>query len=701
MNSANPDQEKLKQWFYQQSNPVLSQNQRVVCVLSGSKRWSQDVIQALIPVNSDTRLLTVSLDLAGTIPPEKSRSQLGKEYETIVFDAHDRFEPDALGAVSGTLRGGGILFLLIPGIDDWPLLSSSRFLQRAISLLINDPAVVCLQQGQSLPAVREMKFEAGSKQSAKNPFLTCDQQNAVETIERKMLAKSPAPVVLVSDRGRGKSAALGFAAARLLKKGVGNIIVTAPRLSTSDPVFKHAQQLIPGATTTKGELLYQQAALKFIAPDALLDQQQHADVLLIDEAAAIPVPMLEKLLHQYPAVVFATTIHGYEGTGRGFVLKFYKVLDAFNPDWQLITLQTPIRWAEHDPMERCIDRLLCLDAELPELPPVQQLAIDHCQVKCIDRDQLVKDEQTLSSLFALLVYAHYRTQPSDLQHMLDDPGVRVYTLEHQHKIIAALLINQEGGFDKALSSEIYQGLRRPPGHLLAQTLTLHAGVESAATLAYARIMRIAVHPQLQGNGFGSHLLAEVVKQEQQLPVDAIGASFGSTVELLRFWQHAGFELVRMGFTRDHASGTHSAVMIKPLTEAGQSLLSDLQQRFQRSLADWLSDSLRDLPDSMRDYLQQQVKPVTAELTVSDWQDIDSFISTHRGYEGCMGAIRRLLKSHAGLLEQLNETEQQLVNARALQGINWDETVKLTGLTGKSQALQQLRLAIKKIVNKLK
>ena len=688
-------------WLHKLQQFAQASRHRAAVVLSGEQSWGQQ--QANIATNElgCESVLWVSPDISGALSPKKSRTQLGNEYNVIVFDAHNEFDPDAFGAISGTLRGGGLFVILIPNVNDWFILQQSRFLQRALALFKDHQAVYFLEQDKLLPEIQEFQSDSIQKEKYDAPFATAGQQQVVSVIENNATQKYPSPIVITSDRGRGKSSALGLAAGRLLQQGIKNIIITAPRLTTSDPVFKHAQQVFPDAELSKGELSYQTGRLKFMAPDALLDIQPEADLLLVDEAAAIPLPMLEQLLNHYSHIVFASTIHGYEGTGRGFLLKFNKVLEAFNPDWKLLTMQTPIRWAEYDPVEQWVDRLLCLDAELAEVPAIEKIDLAQCQVNLLDRDKLINDEEKISSLFALLVYAHYRTQPSDLQHMLDDPDVRIYTLEHQQQIIAAVLINEEGGFDKDLSSEIYRGKRRPAGHLLAQTLTFHAGCEQAATLTYARVMRIAVHPELQGNGLGSYLLNEVVIQEQQQGVAAIGSSFGSTIELLRFWQHAGFELVRMSFTRDHASGTHSAVMLKPLTADGKMVFNEVRTRFQRSLVDWLAEPLSDLHEAMLNYLKSEQQAGSLELTEIDWQDINSFVSTHRGYEACMSAVRQFVESHSELLRQLSSTEQKLVKARIQQRLNWVGTVKESGVSGKAEAIQKLRVAIGKIVKKVK
>ncbi|MFP3345534.1 tRNA(Met) cytidine acetyltransferase, partial [Halomonas sp. SIMBA_159] len=80
----------------------------------------------------------------------------------------------------------------------------------------------------------------------------------------------------------------------------------------------------------------------------------------VDEAAAIPAPMLQKMLSSYSRVVFASTIHGYEGTGRGFAIKFTSVLDAMTPQWRACSMTSPIRWAAGDPLERWLFETLLL-----------------------------------------------------------------------------------------------------------------------------------------------------------------------------------------------------------------------------------------------------------------------------------------------------------------------------------------------------
>ncbi|MCW1891328.1 hypothetical protein OK016_27805 [Vibrio chagasii] len=49
---------------------------------------------------------------------------------------------------------------------------------------------------------------------------------------------------------------------------------------------------------------YQGGSLRFVAPDELLNRKPDCDLLLVDEAAAIPIPMLKSMVDSYRGMVF-------------------------------------------------------------------------------------------------------------------------------------------------------------------------------------------------------------------------------------------------------------------------------------------------------------------------------------------------------------------------------------------------------------
>ena len=663
---------------------LQSHRHRALLVLqhAQAEQQAEDLLQIF---NLDP-VLRVSDQLEQALQPARARTQLGREYQAIVFDARNGdFDADAFGAVAGTLCGGGVLLLLLPEAARSST-ESTPFMQRLRRILHHHPAAYALTDEGLRPVPRaENALPEATPVAA--PFRTPDQQQAVVDIVDTACAAEARPLLLVSDRGRGKTAALGLVAAELLQQTLSRILVTAPRLSVAEPLFEHAADRLAGAVRSRAALHWQDRSLEFVAPDALLQETPEADLLLVDEAAAIPLTLLQQLLIHYPRVVFASTIHGYEGTGRGFALKFRRLLDRQAPGWRELTLHTPIRWAEGDALEACIDRLLCLDAELAE-PPTEILP-DQCRVAPIAAAELCEDDDRLSALFALLVSAHYRTRPADLRQLLDDPALRIYGLLHQQQLLGAALVSEEGGFDAQLSAAIHRGERRPPGHLLAQTLSFHAGDAQAAQLTYARIMRIAIHPQLQRRGLGSRLLQAVIEREQHR-VDAIGASFAASADLLHFWQQAELWPVRIGFSRDHVSGLHAAVMLRPCSSAGQSLFHRLRTRFQQSIAVWLQDSLGDLDPELQQALLSQSINDNSLFSVEDAEQLRAYTRGERGMEACLWPLKKLLRDHGEGLVRLEPSRAAVIRARLQDGLDWAHTVQVAGCSGKAEARQLLR-----------
>jgi GNAT superfamily N-acetyltransferase len=320
-------------------------------------------------------------------------------------------------------------------------------------------------------------------------------------------ARRRQPLVLTADRGRGKSSLLGLAAARLLDAGY-RVLLTAPSPAAAARALEHSGQRLP-----------------FMAPDALLARRPEADLLLVDEAAAIPSAMLLTLARRY-CCLFASTEHGYEGTGLGFQLKFQPALARLSPGWRKYHLSEPARWSPRDPLEPLVFRLLALDAD-PVTPP----AGGELRIHRLEPRQLIEDESLLRQLFGLLTLAHYQTRPSDLRQLLDAPGLELVLARLGGIPVAAALLVREGELDPALGQAIWEGRRRPRGHLLPQSLAFHGGFREACRLSYRRIMRIVVHPRCQQQGIGSRLLDWLKRQGG---ADFLGTSFGASPELPPF-----------------------------------------------------------------------------------------------------------------------------------------------------------------------
>lgn len=691
---------------------------RRLLVVSGSYEWCETQANALKSVIDAVWIADHAPDRIVPLPASKTHQLLGQTLSSLVFNAWDGFNPNSFGQISGTLEGGGLLVLICPDLKEWPDYddpehknlvaypyestdAGRRFISRAAMLLEDDAYTVVYHEREAISGVEIELPDSTPPESAQVetilPNKTLDQQHAVELV-LSQFRRGRRPAVLTADRGRGKSAALGIAAAQLSGLDYEQILITAPDYAAAEEIFLMAHQLLPDYEYSKGLLQKGDHSIRFVAPELALREKGEGQVLLVDEAAAIPVPMLSQLLTTFPRIAFASTIHGYEGTGQGFSVRFKQVLDSVTPNWKGIHLKQPIRWADNDPLEQLVFNLLLLNAEAVDGEGL--LAFDEGQIadlstiEKLNRDQLIEDYDCLGQLFGLLVLAHYRTSPGDLRVLLDSPNLHVWLLKIDNKVAGAILVAEEGPLQEGLVDAIWSGQRRPRGHLLPQTLVAQEGAKAAANLKAGRIMRVAIHPALQRKGLGSSLLNSVINEAELMGWDYLGASFAASAELLDYWQHNGFETIRLGSTRDSVSGSHAALVMAAKSEAAKQLQQQLRQRFIEQLNYRLSDDLTDLEPPVVCGLLQHAAYFLPTLTAHDQSDLIAFCQHNRSYESCAYAIHKLLLA---FLDQIDDRTLQvflhnedfvLLIERNLQQKTW-AALELRG-QGRKQLMRQLR-----------
>lgn len=675
---------------------------RRLLLISGDADWTATCAsQAVASLPELTPVWLTDRPLADKTQPIRTAIQLlGQDLNLLLYDAHSGFDPDGFGAATGAIRGGGILILLTPPFADWPRRTdpeaeriavwphradalTGRFIRRLIRVLRADPTIVWIeQQGNSahvktgssserhsplpperfvLPEIEQAAqptqklsstpgpslCKAGTTESRSEP-VTPDQQQALDAILKTARGRARRPLVLTAHRGRGKSAVLGLAAGHLLMADDCRVLVTAPRRASVDQIFLHADAVLRNAAEQGRSTVI--GVMAFHSPAVLASEFPDADLLLVDEAAGIPAPLLEALLTRYPRIVFATTVHGYEGTGRGFDLRFRATLDRLTPNWRALTIDTPIRWAPEDPLESLTFRALLLDAAPAASEELEGAIPGNCRCERLDPAALADDEPTLRELFGLLVLAHYQTRPMDLRMLLDGLNVRIYVLRHGERIAATLLAAEEGGFtDAGLCESIYLGRRRPRGHLLPQTLSAHAGILDALSFRYLRVIRIAVHPLLSGRGLGRMLLRELFHDGRVDGFDLAGASFGATPELLQFWGRCGYRPVQVGTSRNAASGEHAVVMLRRLNARGWHFAATAQRRLASRLPVLLPGPLRALAPEVIVSLIAALRTATearsahAQTEIEMRRELAGFAHGHRLLDATLPLLNELMR----------------------------------------------------------
>jgi tRNA(Met) cytidine acetyltransferase len=252
-----------------------------------------------------------------------------------------------------------------------------------------------------------------------------------------------------------------------------------------------------------------------------------------------------------------------------------------------------------------------------------------------------------------------------------------------------------------LAGPIQYGRRRLQGHLLPQTLSQHLGLAEAPQLRCRRIVRLAVQPALQGRGLGSRVLDAVRATAQAAGLDYLGASFGATPALVRFWGRGGLLPVRLGLSRGSSSGTHALVVSAPLSPAGVALQQQARSRFHAHLPHMLADGLTDLEPELAAVLLQRPEGVPPlDLDSQDWCDLLSFACGLRVYETCPAPVWRLAcgaladVTAAGLLDAAGQT---LLIRRVLQRQGWGATAAALGLPGRDAAVSALRRTLLPLV----
>src|SRR5690554_3198807 len=412
---------------------------------------------------------------------------LGREFDVVVFDAVHTFNADSFAAIVGTVRAGGLLILLLPEkmpISNW----YQRFQQ------ISQHYLQHFSEFHHAMPQRLLPGDFRPQPVVARPFqLTTDQQQALSLIHKTAFGHRRRPLLITADRGRGKTALLGVAAAELLQQGKQKIVVTAPSYASVETLFQHAANELTAGHFGHGQLFWNGREIQFVAPDVLLENELEADVLIVDEAAALPLPMLKRLLTRYSRILFSTTMHGYEGSGRGFKLQFQQILDQQTPDWRQIELAQPVRWNPGDVLEQFSFELCLLDAEPVAEALVSAANVSELQVQNISAGQLLQDDDLLRQCFGLMVSAHYRTRPSDLHMLLDRDDMWLLGVFYQQYLVASVWLVAEGPISSELAAAVFAGERRVNGHLLPQTLLAHSGMSKAGKYHYQRIVRIAVH----------------------------------------------------------------------------------------------------------------------------------------------------------------------------------------------------------------
>lgn len=375
-------------------------------------------------------------------------------------------------------------------------------------------------------------------------------------------------IFLSASRGRGKSCAMGLGLAAAMAKGYSNVFVTAPSVENLKTLFEFVligleklqfkenlhYEVVKGAEEATKNCVVRinffgkhKQIIQYVKPTDS-DKILYAELVVIDEAAAIPLTVVKKFIGPWPLFI-SSTVHGYEGTGRSLSLKLIQQLKEQNRmtaatdnfkyagssdktnvlavtkasfGSRLVkecTMSDPIRYAHNDQVEKWLYDLLCLQETSAE--PIKR-GMPHpkdCELFLVNKDTLFSynksSERFLKKLISLFVSSHYKNSPNDLQLLSDAPAHSIFCLVgpldkvpkgELPDILCAVQMSLEGDISKAKILESNTRGMKPCGDMIPWTISEQFLDKNFPQLNGLRIVRIATHPQAVKMGYGSRSL---------------------------------------------------------------------------------------------------------------------------------------------------------------------------------------------------
>ena len=622
--------------------------------------------------------------------------QLGQEKDLAIFHSSQGISPNQLAQASGMIKAGGLCILCLE--NDWqnkinPAMASYLSYPHQLKdgrngfrLFLKDKLqqfAIQLIQNQPLP---QLTAPLSSKQkiSLNKPLEPTQVQRAgIKAIESVAFGHRHRPLLINADRGRGKSSMLGFAAIELFQSGKTRIAITAANPMQTKQITAKA---IEFATNSQNKVVFDKKVprgvafkalnsdlktkkdcfIAFYSPDELIANKQDFDILFVDEAAHLPLPILKQLTDIYSRIVFASTDSGYEGSGMGFRLKFAELLSDLN--YKKITLNQPLRWNNNDPLEHAINQSLLLSNQLTK---INNTKIAELEYKQIDTQSLTADTQLTEQIFQLLVQAHYQTTPNNLMQLLEDPTLILWlALNKNQQPIAVLLAFKEGGIEQKKG-------QRFRGHLVPQLLAKQTHDSSWLNRKSYRINRIAVQPNFQRQGIATKLFQSFSKETcQNNLVDYLSVSFAATEALILFWAKQNFIPLYLGIKRDKASATHSLSMLKGFNKATQQAVINTHDCYATQFAYLLQSSFQQLETAV----------VLQLLTLFNYSSIDFPEGYLKGqpFEAVSEQLQQWSLRHAGSIKSLPTPLQAAWVKKNLQNLPWKTTLNNTPFSSRKQ-----------------
>lgn len=701
-------------------------NERRLIVLAGDRDRSYDLLNKFVS-NFKGRVALLyyhekKIDRAECFHLKDSIKLLGTTYDMLILDLCHSLQPSDIGKLYGIVRGGGLIFLVTPPLEEWKQMLNRyhyriltppyterdirrNFVPWFIRKLMESDGVAIIEDGRiikegffesKLEEKKRLKFPARRKFSIDiyKLAITQDQVDFIKLMEEMIEKPDPlTAIVLKSNRGRGKSSAIGIALPALIERLLDfkreiRVMLVAPEIENVQEIFKFSmiswEKLgYKPMRKTLGENIVEistnRSVIEYWKPiDAI---EKYADIIVVDEAASIPPNILLNFLDRTNRIIYSSTVHGYEGAGRSFSIRFLERLRSKKLRLLEFEMEEPVRYSKNDPIEKWAFDALLLDAEAPDLKEVK---VEDLSYKKFDMNKITLDEKSMREYFGILILAHYKNNPNDLAILLDAPNQLARALTYKGKAVCSLQLALEGGMGEEDCLSLFYGRKAVLGNVIPQLMIRHYRKKDYGKFRGMRIVRIAVHPNFFNNGIGSRALNEVIDEAGEIGLDYVGASFGATYNLLKFWIKNGFLPMHISTSRNDVSAEFSVTVMKALSKEFERELEDIRRKFVRRFMYWLVEPLRDLNTKVALAILDSYGEKMNDLGLNS-EELSRLLAyiwdaglTYRTVKDCLFKL-----SYNFFLSDrkqvLSERERLLMLAKNLQCKGWDRVADIIGM----------------------
>ncbi|BEP18424.1 hypothetical protein PYJP_17760 [Pyrofollis japonicus] len=509
---------------------------------------------------------------------------LGFEAGNAIIVTSGLLSPNTAAALAGLVKASGVLAIVAPVLSEWNpgprggrggyrryLLGS---FPEAESLLWLSDEDECRVVAEHLPRPRATGSQIrGAPRTSNVPkrlaaLLTEDQLRAFS--QYLGAQRSLRSLLVVGDRGRGKSFLLGAIAAYEAYRGLaGEAVLVAPSIYSAQSFFRGftaaSKALGLRLVTERRKQLVERVSTRNLSialrrPDESVRQP----IVFVDEAAAVGVARLRRYSKTASRIYAATTLHGYEGAGRYLAHYAENILPK---PLLRVELQSPVRYAPGDPLEEWVNKVFVLKPQYPEPPRGTNTSDIHVEV--VDPNKLSENKVLVRNIVSLLWEAHYRTEPDYLLTLLESST---------HEIVAAKI----NGKLVAVADVAYEEPGLPEKGRITLQLINQQLARSEENLRAARIVRIAVHPVLQRRGIGSRLLAFIESRAAERGYPIVTTIYGRH-DVLGFWLRNGYKVFYISPRYNKVTGEKNIAMVKPLSGTASNVVKELVEAFTREL----------------------------------------------------------------------------------------------------------------------